>query len=168
MASSGRAVVESVDLRAFMRTFPTGVAIVATLGVDGVPRGMTCTSMCSVSLAPPIVLVCLREGSPTLDAVLASGTFALNLIHEEGRGAAELFASGLPDRFERIRWVMDADAAGPHLPDDAHAVADSRVLRSELLGDHRVVYGQVDRVVTRPDPRPLMYGFRRYGRWSAL
>jgi flavin reductase (NADH) len=164
--SHGSVVAEPADLRALMKTSPSSVAIVTSLAPDGKPWGMTCTSMCSVTLEPPTLLVCLREGSPTLAAVLASGSFTLNLLREESSGAAELFASARPDRFQQVSWSMEGAVSGPHLAKDAHTVADCRVVRDDLIGDHRVIFGQVVKVRFLTEPRPLLHGFRRYGRWS--
>jgi len=154
-----------VDLRPFMAAFPTGVGIVTAMAGDGRAWGMTCTSLCSVSLRPPTLLACLRQGSPTLRAVLASDTFALNLLHENGRPAAELFASGAVDRFARVSWDLPPGGGGPHLVDAAHAVADCRVARTQAVGDHLVVFGEVWRITRRADARPLLYGLRHYARW---
>ncbi|MFB6844433.1 flavin reductase family protein [Streptomyces sp. NPDC056373] len=72
--------------RAMMSGFPTGVAVLTTTGQDGTPHGMTISSVCSVSLDPPLLLVCLRIGSPTLRAVLDTGRFAVNLLRSGGAG----------------------------------------------------------------------------------
>ena len=150
--------------RAMMGRFPTGVAIVTTIDVDGTPRGMTCSSVCSVTMDPPTLLVCLRSGSPTLDAILRSGTFTVNLLHDRAQAVAQLFASGNPDRFELIEWADDPTTAGPHLVEDAHTIADCDVARTELVGDHAVVFGTPHTVTERHGP-PLLYGLRAYHEW---
>ncbi|MBB4926125.1 flavin reductase family protein [Kitasatospora kifunensis] len=153
-----------------MSTFPSGVAIVTTPDLDGQPWGMTCSSVCSVAVEPPTLLVCLREGSPTLAAMLRSSTFAVNLLHARARAAADLFASGAPHRFDLVRWSADLEAAGPHLTDDAHAIADCRISQTVSVGDHVVVFGEVSRVKhpATADRSPLLYGLRKYASWSAL
>ncbi|MFD9886809.1 flavin reductase family protein [Streptomyces alboflavus] len=156
----------SEGLRAMMRGFPTGVAVVTGVDLAGQPWGLTCSSVCSVSLDPPTLLVCLRAGSPTLAAIQARGAFSVNLLHEDARATAELFASGDPDRFDRVGWEQDVDAAGPHLSDDAHAIADCRVAMTQSVGDHVVVFGEATRVHGQEACRPLLYGLRSYGRWS--
>lgn len=153
-----------VDIRPLMSGFPTGVGVITVVGRDR-HWGMTCTSVCSVSLDPPTLLVCLREGSPTLLAVLDIGGFALNLLRSTAQSTAELFASGDPDRFARVKWNLPQGSAGPHLPDCAHTTADCRVTRTEVIGDHRVVFGEVVGVIQRSTPRPLLYGLRRYVDW---
>lgn len=155
----------AVDLRPFMAGFPTGVAIVSAFDSDDQPWGMTCTSLCSVSLNPPTLLVCLREGSPTLRAVVASGTFSVNLLAHHARNTASLFASGTPDRFDRVTWHRPHPAAGPHLRNDAHAIADCRVGRHLPAGDHVVVFGEVTRTDLTSAADPLLYGQRDYAVW---
>lgn len=158
------------DFRALMSLFPTGVAVLGAMDGAGRPWGMTCSSLCSVSLSPPTLLVCVRSGSPTLDALEGTGAFSVNLLHDSAREVAELFASGAPDRFRRTAWHLpDAAAAGPHLRDAAHAVGDCRVDGVRRVGDHAVVFGRVLRVsvATGPQQAPLLYGLHRYAAWPS-
>ncbi|MFF4016237.1 flavin reductase family protein [Streptomyces sp. NPDC001843] len=153
--------------RAMMSGFPTGVCIVTCTALDGTPRGMTCSSLCSVSVAPPTLLVCLRDGSPTLRGILDSGRFAVNLLHDGAREAAELFASGDPRRFQLLPWEQPPGTAGPHLVRDAHTVADCDVALTQKMGDHVTVFGEA-RDIRQQQPRPpLLYGLRQFRSWSA-
>ncbi|SHM12660.1 NADH-FMN oxidoreductase RutF, flavin reductase (DIM6/NTAB) family [Actinacidiphila paucisporea] len=154
------------DIRPLMSAFPTGVSVITSLAPDGVPWGMTCTSLCSVALDPPTLLVCLRRGSPTLQAVLDSGAYTINLLHQAARSTAELFASGATDRFERTRWAMQDPACGPHLVEAAHTIADCRVADVHEIGDHAVVMGAAVAVTQLSSQWPLLYGMRRYGAWA--
>lgn len=156
---------DPVDMRPLMASFPTGVAIVAAVAPDGVPWGMTMTSLCSVTLDPPTLLICLRTGSPTLDAVLDSGAFSVNLLHDRARRTAELFASGAADRFDRVPWTVADGAGGPHLVDAAHTVADCRVVDRSVVGTHTVIFGNVTRLSALRSQEPLLYGLRRYAAW---
>jgi flavin reductase (DIM6/NTAB) family NADH-FMN oxidoreductase RutF/SAM-dependent methyltransferase len=157
--------VDRDTFRTLMAGFPAGVAVVTVLDGDGRPRGMTCSSLCSVSLEPPTLLVCLRHGSPTLAAVRDRGRFAVNLLHHRARATAELFASGAADRFDRVPWLADDGRAGPHLSGDAHSVADCVVSGTERIGDHEVVFGRVRRIDRFAGPAPLLYGLRGYAGW---
>jgi flavin reductase (DIM6/NTAB) family NADH-FMN oxidoreductase RutF len=126
---------------------------------------MTCTSLCSVALDPPTIVVCLRGGSPTLQAVLESGSFAVNLLHQDARRAAELFASGASDRYDRVAWTS-VPHGGPHLVDAAHTIADCAVADTHFVGDHVVVMARVVEVTVVRPSLPLLYGMRRYGSWA--
>jgi flavin reductase (DIM6/NTAB) family NADH-FMN oxidoreductase RutF len=152
-------------MRQLMAGFPTGVGIVTAFDAEARPWGMTCTSLASVALEPPTLLVCLRSGSPTLHAALTAGEFAMNLLHEGARSTAELFASGAPDRFDCVEWTVPPSAAGPHLRSDAHAVANCVVVRQDTHGDHVVVFAEVRDALLNPAPAPLLYGLRRYASW---
>ncbi|HWO65500.1 MAG TPA: flavin reductase family protein [Umezawaea sp.] len=154
-----------VDVRRLMVGFPTGVSIVTALARDGSPRGMTCTSLCSVTPDPPSLLVCLRCGSPTLDAVLDTASLSVNLLHRSARPTAELFGSGAPDRFDRIPWAA-VPHGGPHLVEAAHTIADCAVTAEHTVGDHVVVMAEIVNITSLRPPVPLLYGMRRYGAWA--
>ncbi|MFJ8860098.1 flavin reductase family protein [Streptomyces sp. NPDC102451] len=158
----------SDGFRTMMSTFPTGVSVVTGLDREGGPWGMTCSSVCSVSLDPPTLLVCLREGSPTLAAVREQGGFAVNLLHEGARETAELFASGNPRRFELTPWTQDPDAGGPHLVRDAHTVADCTVVLTQPVGDHVTVFGRTRRITRQSTRPPLLYGMREFRAWPGI
>lgn len=162
MTVEGSAVTAGT-FRSLMAGFPSGVTVVTAIGADGLPRGMTCTSLCSVALDPPTLLVSLRTGG-TAAAVLYAGRFAVNLLHEGARTTAGVFAREVPRRFDRISWL--AGDSGPHLVNDAHLVADCVVVGDDWVGDHVVVFGEVRSVRALEDRLPLLYGLREYARWS--
>ena len=153
-----------IDLRPMMAAFPTGVAVITAIAADGQPLGMTCSSLCSASLSPPLVLACLRRGSPTL-AAIRRGRFTLNLLQSHATATARLFASGRADRFDHVRWT--AGRGGPRLTDDAHTIADFSVVATYQAGDHDVVVGQALSIEELTPPEPLMYGLRRFLHWNA-
>jgi len=155
------------DFRDMMASFPTGVSVI-TAYADGAPAGMTCSALCSVSADPPMLLICLRAGSPTLSAVVGSGAFAVNLLHHRARSVAGLFASGDPDRFHRVSWRRGLHAGSPRLDEAAHTVSECSVERADVAGDHVVVLGMVRSVERVSDEQPLLYGFRSYGHWVGV
>ncbi len=158
--------VGDTAFRELMNVFPSGVAVVTTRDAEGTPYGLTRTSMCSVSLRPPILLACLHNHSQTLAAVLRQGAFAVNLLHAGGRGAAEVFAAAGGDRFAAVDWARTPSCGLPWLTSDAHAVAECGVVEAKVAGDHVVVFGEVGTVLTRPR-NPLLYGLRCYSAWTA-
>jgi flavin reductase (DIM6/NTAB) family NADH-FMN oxidoreductase RutF len=147
-----------------MSTFCTGVTVITAAGRDGRPHGLTCTSLASVTVDPPTLMVCLDVRSGTLAAVRDSGRFAVNLLHEGGRRAAEVFSSAVPDRFDRIPWQRGR-SGGLWLMEDAFAVADCRVSEAVAIGDHVALFGEVVDVEQRDDT-PLLYGMRRFASWA--
>jgi flavin reductase (NADH) len=158
-------ITTTSDLRPFMAQFPSGVAIVTSVAAGGEPIGMTCTSLCSVCLEPPVILISARAASPTLTAVLDSGIFSLNLLNRDAQQTAALFASGRLDRFDQVSWRRPLPTSGPHLFRDACTAADCRVLDRKVVGDHVVVFGEVLRITSLTDLPPLLYGLRQYAAW---
>ncbi|MFE7615615.1 flavin reductase family protein [Streptomyces sp. NPDC057496] len=158
--------VPQADIRPLMGGFPSGVSVVTALDADGTPRGMTCTSLASVALCPPTLVICLRTASPTTRSVLLGGQLALNLLHEKARATSDLFGSGDPDRFALTPWHLPLGAGGPHLTGAAHAIADCEVTGTREVGDHTAVFVRVRRFTADDAAAPLLYGRRRYARWS--
>ena len=152
--------------RAFMSGFPSGVAVITTVDAAGLPRGMTCTSLTSVTTQPPTLLICIDVRSGTLAALAHRGMFAVNLLHAEGRPAAVTFASGDADRFTRVRWRPSPDFGLPWLEDAAGAVAQCAVTDVRMVGDHAVVFGEVRSIQSVDDRAPLLYGLRQYAAWA--
>lgn len=152
--------------RGLMSSFPTGVAVVTTLDPDGRPFGLTCTSLASVTLRPPTLLVCIDVRSGTLRAARAHGRFAVNLLHARGRRAAEVFSRPSADRFAQVPWRPAPRTRVPWLAEDAFAIAECALVDATVVGDHAVVIGEVVHVDQTADV-PLMYGERRFARWSA-
>lgn len=144
----------------FMTGYFTGVTIVTAFSGAGRAHGLTCNSLVSVTLDPPTLLVCLDQGSGTLEAVRESGTFAVNLLSERGRAAAARFASADPDRFASVAWERSPRGL-PVLVDDAFAVAECALTDLHRVGDHTVVFGRITHIENQPG-NPLLYGLRMF------
>jgi flavin reductase (DIM6/NTAB) family NADH-FMN oxidoreductase RutF len=150
--------------RELMSSFPTGVAVITSMDAAGNPHGLTCTSLSSVTLAPPTLLACLAVHCGTLTALRASGAFAVNLLHSRAREAALVFASS-PTRFSRIAWRPAELTGAPELTEHTFAVAECRVRDTTVVGDHAIVLGEVLAVAYRSDT-PLLYGLRQFATWA--
>lgn len=121
---------------------------------------MTCSSLASVCLSPPILLACMRTDSRTCGAVRQRRSFAVNLLNEDASEVAKLFSSYDPDRFGRVEWGYSPTGL-PWLTRYASGVADCVVVKEAEVGDHTVVFGRLQRL-RAGDVRPLMYGMRRF------
>ncbi len=149
-----------------MSSFPTGVAVITAVGADRRPHGLTCTSLTSVTLDPPTLLVCLNLRSGTLGALREAGAFAVNLLHARARRTAAIFASRSADRFEQVSWRPHGESGVPWLVRDAFALAECLVVDDRMFGDHAIVVGEVAQIAHAPDV-PLLYGHRRFADWPA-
>lgn len=153
-------------VRTLMSRFPAGVGVVTAFDTQGRPWGATCLSVCKITLSPPSVLVCLRDKSPILQALLSRSRFAVNMLHREASTTAEMFASADPDRFALTSCHIDPAAGGPHLTDASHTIADCAVADVIGVGDHAVVIGRVFYLSgDETTPTPLLYGLRRFAAW---
>lgn len=153
--------------RALMAGFPSGVVVVSTVDEAGEPLGLTVSSLCSVSLAPPLLLVCITNHSRTLSALRSRGHFAVNMLHQHGREAAQTFATDVPDRFRSVPWAPSEREKLPLLIDDAHSVAECAVRSAEVAGDHTIVVGEVRSFERLRAEAPLLYGLREYAAWPS-
>ena len=162
--SAAAAPVGNDEYRRLMSAFPTGVAVITATGPGARMHGLTCTSLTSVTLDPPTLLVCLDVRSGTLAAARHAGCFAVNLLHTRGQRAAEVFSSRVPDRFSQVSWRPSRWTGQPWLPDDAFAMAECVLVDSSVVGDHAVVFGEVVHVEQTTDV-PLMYGLRQFSGW---
>jgi flavin reductase (DIM6/NTAB) family NADH-FMN oxidoreductase RutF len=160
-----RGEVDPDSFRVLMSTFPSGVTVVTAADGQGAPLGLTCSSLCSVSVEPPLLLICVRSGSRTLSVICRVGVFAVNFLHSAGREAADLFSSDVPDRFSRVPWRQTRPRALPSLPVHAHTVAECEVTCRVPAGDHTVVIGEVVSIARLAAARPLLHGLRQYAEW---
>ncbi|POX37720.1 oxidoreductase [Streptomyces sp. Ru73] len=145
------AAVDPMTMRRTMGRFATGVAVVTT-SADGVPHGMTVNSLTSVSLEPPLLLVCLTTGARTTEAVTSSGRFAVNILSARQEHLAMRFAKRGADHFAGLDVVQGRHHV-PVIP-DAFAHLECTVERHFEAGDHIVVLGEVLDVCER-DGEPL-------------
>jgi flavin reductase (DIM6/NTAB) family NADH-FMN oxidoreductase RutF len=150
-----------------MRGFPTGVAVVTGRDSTGRAVGMTYSALCSLSLSPPLLIICLNSGGCTLAAARQNGAFALNLLHSGGEDVARLFSSREPDRFEQVPWEPSPYWSLPLLGRSAHSFAECRIHCCVTFGDRTVVIGEVVWASLRSTnaKTPLLHGFSQFSRW---
>jgi 3-hydroxy-9,10-secoandrosta-1,3,5(10)-triene-9,17-dione monooxygenase reductase component len=147
-----------VDPRAFrdtLGTFPTGVAVVTASGPGG-PAGLTTNAFSSLSLDPPLVLVCFDRGSRTLAVVRETRRFAVNVLRSDQQDLARLFAGKAPHP-EKFAAVTHTEDHGVPVLDGALAwlVCDLDALHPG--GDHEVGIGAVTALGRDPGGRPLVF-----------
>lgn len=155
--------VSADTFRETLSFLPGGVTVVTARGPDGSPAGLTATAVCSVSLRPPLVLVCVEDGSNTRAAIAREGSFAVNLLDEEQAPLGRRFAGGRTDKFDDVPWVT-AETGAPVL-EAAVGYVDCRVdRRVDDAGDHEIFIGEVLAAeILRPGARnPLVYYLGEY------
>lgn len=141
---------ETRALRNAFGSFMTGVTVVTTHDAQGRPLGFTANSFASVSLDPPMVLVCLAKTSQNLDAFLSAPGFAVNILAETQIDISNIFARPAADRFSSVTWQ-----AGPHgapLLAGAAAWFDCALHQTTEAGDHVILIGKVEAFDDTPRP----------------
>ena len=151
-----RAAVDPDTFRATLGRFATGVTVITAVDPDGRDHGMTVSAFCSLSLDPPLVLVCVDHKAGMHD-VLAEGTpFAVNVLAAGQEALSRRFATGdQGDRFAGVGYHRAA--GGPALLDGVLAWLDCRVAARHPGGDHTIVVGAVHEAGTHDPARPLLY-----------
>ena len=138
-----------------MGAFPTGVTIVTTWDGDQ-PVGSTINAFCSVSLEPPLLLICLDLKNPIRAAFETSRIFGVNILHEDGQAAARRFArEPLTDRFLEFPY-RGAPGGSPQLI-CAPVFIDCAVEDVYVAGDHLIAVGRGLRVEHEQGRSPLLY-----------
>jgi flavin reductase (DIM6/NTAB) family NADH-FMN oxidoreductase RutF len=148
------APVDPAVLRSVMAAYPTGVTIVTSSEGERL-CGMAANSFTSVSLDPPIVLVCLQRGARTCDAAKSAGRFAVHLMAHDQVAAVRAFVGRDAPRFSVTPY--DLDAHGTPILRDRLALLVCRLHRSDVVGDHDVLYGEVERCERAGERAPLLF-----------
>ncbi|HEX6925706.1 MAG TPA: flavin reductase family protein [Longimicrobiaceae bacterium] len=157
-------MIDDSEFRRVMGHFPTGVTVVTSLHQDGRPCGLTVNAFASLSLSPPLVLVCVELEADSFNCIDRSGIFAVNIL-EEGRGESlsRRFSTwGIEDKFRGVAYR--AEMTGAPILEAALAWVDCRVTQKVVAGDHAVFIGEVLDGDAR-EGSPLVYYRGGYGRF---
>ncbi len=154
------------EFRSALGRWPSGVSVVTSLGRE--PVGMTVSAFFSVSLAPPLVGVCLDQKSATLPVILASRAFGVSVLSTEQWALSERFASKA-DEHLRFLGLPLADVPGARNPllEGAVMHLDCLLQATHEAGDHLLCVGSVQIALSHPG-EPLLFHGSRYHRLGAL
>jgi|SRR5450755_915704 3-hydroxy-9,10-secoandrosta-1,3,5(10)-triene-9,17-dione monooxygenase reductase component len=157
--AGGAAVVgvSAADFRHAIGHFATGVTVVTSIGPDGEPVGTTANAVSSLSLDPPLILVCFDRASVTLEAVSAHGAFAVNVLGARQQQLSANFARrGLAAAWDGVRHRR-GPTGSPRL-DGVLASLECTVEHRIVGGDHEIIVGRVREVETSgTDTAPLLF-----------
>ena len=158
---SGAEIQETFRLA--MRRMASTVAIVTSQNDNGQRHGTTATSVTSISMEPPSVLVCFNQASRLHDFLRRHDRFCINVLHTANLDVAKIFSSNATsaERFAVGDWRNDSDGL-PYLT-DAQANLFCRKEQEVGYGSHTIFIGRVLKALTRADISPLIYCDGRYG-----
>lgn len=157
--------MERDEYRKLMGLWATGVTVVTAAGDDG-PYGATLNAFSSLSLDPPLLLVCFDHQARTLEAVRHAGRFCVNVLSAEQEEVSRRFSGKRPmaEKFSELAWGP-GEGGVPVLKDCLASIV-CRVAQEFEAGDHTIVVGAPLAAVHRDDLHPLV--FFRGGYWERI
>ena len=147
--------VDKNQFRTALSRFASGVTVVTLCAADESPLGITVSAFSSLSLEPPLVLVCIDRRAFAHDAFQPGRSFVVNILGAEQEELSRLFASREPDKFRGIGYSPGLDGA-PILA-DVLATLECRLKYAYEGGDHTIFVGEVEQTTVRDDAHPLLY-----------
>lgn len=153
--------IDATTFRHVLGHWATGVSVV-TACVDGTCSGLTVNAFSSLSLDPPLVLVCIDRSTGSHEIITAAGSFAIIMLDEQSEHLSRQFASHTADKFAGVGYHFGT--TGAPVLDDALAVIECKLVESLPGGDHTIFVGEVVAATARDDRRPLLYfrgGYRQ-------
>lgn len=154
----------SFDVKEFRRVcskFPTGVTVTTLVGADGKPYGITLSSFTSLSLTPPLVLVCIDHRAAICAHCGVGKHFGINILSEGQRDLSVQFSRNWSDRFLDVRWRPGI--TGVPLLEDVPGALECITTEIIRVGDHWIVIGQALHLRISEKP-PLAYFESSYGK----
>ncbi|RED55535.1 flavin reductase (DIM6/NTAB) family NADH-FMN oxidoreductase RutF [Cohnella lupini] len=146
-----------------MGKFATGITVITTRDAEGKPQGMTVNAFTSLSLDPPMLLVCLDNKSATLKHILESKSFCVNILSADQENVSRSFARrGDVDKFEGIPYLEGV--AGVPVLDACLAYVVCGLHKAVEGGDHQILLGDALHLnVQQADATPLVFYGGKYG-----
>ena len=146
--------IDPDSFRATLGRFASGVTVVTTRADDGRDHGMTVSAFCSLSLDPPLVLVCVAHDASLHPLLQPGRALAVNILAAGQEALSRRFSGSDPNRFDGIGFTRGRTGAA--LLDDTLAYLDCRIERLAEGGDHTIAICRVESTDVRPE-RPLLY-----------
>jgi flavin reductase (DIM6/NTAB) family NADH-FMN oxidoreductase RutF len=136
------APIDGALFRQTMSRYASGVTVVTVLDTEGRPWALTANAISSVSLNPPLILVCIDKKANTYEALTRANYFAVNFLEASEEELALHFARHITDKFATVPYVQGATGA-PLLPKASIAMIECRMYAQYPGGDHTIVVGEV-------------------------
>ncbi len=156
-------VIPPDEFRRILGHFATGVTTITTYDGDGRPTGLTASAFSSVSLDPPLILICVDHKSQSYPSLLERGRFAVNILRLDQAAISRRFASTRLDKFDGVPHHLSE--LGLPLLDDALAQLECVTMSTHVEGDHTIFVARVERTHLGSG-EPLVYYRGLYDRLS--
>jgi len=161
--SEVREAFSGADFRQVLGAFATGVTVITTQS-DEHTHGMTATAFSSVSLDPPLVLVCVISGTTGSETIARNGVFVVNILGSHQEPFSRYFSSrDRPQGRDAFREIPHRlGVVGSPVLHDVAAFLECRVVAQHEAGDHTVFVGEVLALGVEPEVTPLLFHHSRY------
>lgn len=155
--------LDKAEFRSVMGCFATGVTVVTTRSASGELHGLTANAFSSVSLEPPLVLVCISKKSESYPCFEQSGVFTVNILEAAQEHLSRRFAESGGNKFEGVEYQVGAN--GAPILGGVLAYLECKVAAVYEGGDHTIYVGEVQQVEARSGAPLLFYrgGYRDLG-----
>jgi flavin reductase (DIM6/NTAB) family NADH-FMN oxidoreductase RutF len=147
------------EFRAALGSFASGVTVVTTKDSDGKLHGMTVSAFCSVSMNPPLILICILKETPCYYAFEEAKAFVVNILSESQQHLSNHFASRQHDKFTGI--AHNSGILGLPVLDDCLVNLECSLKHSYDGGDHTIFVGEIQKATVK-DGKPLAYFHGKY------
>lgn len=155
--------IEKNELRRVMGHFVTGVTVITSLRASGELHGLTANAFSSVSLVPPLLLICVDKKAESYPCFEESKVFTVNILSAEQEALSRKFAVSGGNKFEGVSYRIGAN--GVPILDGSIAYLECRLSGSMDAGDHTVYLGEIEQAETH-EAKPLLFfrgGYRELG-----
>lgn len=155
--------IEKSELRRVMGHYATGVTVITTFSKEGKLHGLTANAVSSLSLEPPLLIICVDKKAESYSSFEESGVFTVNILADDQEDISRRFAVSGGEKFEGVAYRRGGNGAPilhgvlAHLECKVHATFDG--------GDHTIYVGLIEEAETR-DAKPLLFyrgGYRNLG-----
>ena len=155
--------IEKNELRRVMGHFATGVTVITSIRSSGEMHGLTANAFTSVSLIPPLLLVCIDKKAESYPCFDESKIFTVNVLSSDQEALSRRFAVTGGDKFEGVSYKVGAN--GAPILDGALAFLECKVTEKIDGGDHTIYVGEIEQAETK-EGKPLLFfrgGYRELG-----
>ena len=159
------APVTSDEFRRACGRFATGVTVASVLDAKGAPHGLTVSSFTSVSLDPPLILICLGHEVTIIDLFRATRYFGINVLSDNQQHLSERFARKNGDRFNGLAW-HPGETGVPLLPGTLASI-ECAVHQRFTSGDHDILVGEMVGA-SEANGEPLIHFASRYRKLASI
>jgi flavin reductase (DIM6/NTAB) family NADH-FMN oxidoreductase RutF len=144
------------EFKQVMGSFAAGVTVVTSVDGEGNPSGMTATAFSSVSMDPPLCLVCIDKRAGSHAVIAESRRFAVNFLRADQEELSNRFASRRDDKFDGI-GQRSGEQGGCPLLADALATMECSLVEIFAGGDHDIFVGRLESCSVDSEAKPLLY-----------